>query len=108
MSGAAWQTEQTDLTKLEGDPTENATVGVHLESADVTIGPDGLRATARSVEGSAQSAAVTTLILIGAAAVLIGTAAGIGLPHVGALIVGLSVPVGIYLLIRFTGRIGRR
>jgi hypothetical protein len=100
-------TRETDLTRIDGVPTEKAVVNPQLESVDLEaerLGLKKIRLSSRSAQGSAQGAAIITLLLVLSAAIFAGVAAGLGLSAATSIIVGIAVPVGIYMLVRVTSR----
>jgi len=76
---------------------ESANLGVQAPLVGFTVGT-------QSIPGSAQNAATSTGIVTAACCALTGVAYGIGVPPMTALIVGLSVPIAIFLLVVVTGR----
>jgi hypothetical protein len=89
----------TDLTESDGEPTDRADVGLPLESVDLQFGVL-IRMAAKISENLSLSAAITTLVLTVAGCLIAGVAAGIGVSALTATIAGLSVPVGIFILVR--------
>ena len=56
-------TRQTDLTKLEGDPTDRSAFTPHIETVEAAIeviGGNKVNLATKSAEGSAQNAAMTS------------------------------------------------
>jgi Flp pilus assembly protein TadB len=66
------------------------------------------RVSAKFFEGSSLSMAMATLALTLAVGVVIGIAFGIGIPPIGALIAGVCVALGAYVLVYRTSRQKRR
>lgn len=87
-------------------PTRRATV--HFEKVKLRIKMPGwlggatFDVTSQVLPGSPQNTAVTTLQLAIASSLIIGVVWLIGVPAMTALITGLCVPIGLYLLVHFT------
>lgn len=101
--------KETDLTKLEGDPTARANPSLRRERCRFTLtmpswlGGSTLQLDTRTFAGSPLTAAITTALLIATGCLVMGVAAAIGAP--AWLVVGaLFVPAALYVVIRRTFR----
>lgn len=101
--------KRTDLS--DEIPTPRAVFRHHREEIQVEahtgrLGGTAVKLRAKVLDGSPQSMAMTTLELALAIGIVTGIAFGIGIPPIGALIAGVCVPLGTYMLVYLTS--GRR
>jgi hypothetical protein len=101
---------KTDLTKLEGYPTERADVDFKRERIWLKgkmpgwLGGSSFELSSEFIADSPLGTAMTTLSLVGTGCLLAGVAYAIGVPGIAALIVGLCAPIGIFTLVRVLSR----
>jgi hypothetical protein len=72
------------------------------------LGGSFFKLTARVQQGSAQAAGLATLLLVAACSLLAGISFAIGVPALTAVIIGLCVSVGAYVIIRAIDVISHR
>ena len=96
---------ETDLTKLEGDPTARATLRLQRERCRLEftmpawLGGATVKMDTQTLAGSPLAAAVTTMLLIAAGCLAMGIAAAVSAP-VWATITALFLPAAIFTVIR--------
>jgi hypothetical protein len=94
---------ETDLTKLEADPSSRATVHPKLEKVKMggkVPGGGTFTLVARVSPCSPLSAAMATLGLAIATCLVAGVAHAIGVPAMAAMITGLGASICIFVLVR--------
>lgn len=101
--------KRTDLS--EQVSTDRSVAHLQLEEVQVEahtgrFGGASGKLVAKFFDGSSQSMAMATLELTLAVGVVTGIAFGIGIPPIGALIAGVCVPLGTYVMVYLTS--GRR
>jgi hypothetical protein len=100
--------DEVNLAELEGAPSQRADVHFRLERERIWLrvkmpgwlGGTTFELNSEAFYGSPQSAALTTLLLVGAGSLLAAAAYAIGIPAMTALIAGLGAPVGTFALVR--------
>jgi hypothetical protein len=95
----------TDLTQLEGDPAERASVYLQREVCELEakmpnwLGGATVRMVARTISGSPLATAITTTVVVIAGCLMAGIAATVAAP-MWLVITALFAPTGIYATIR--------
>ena len=107
------RTLQTDLTKIEGDPTARAVPHLLHEwcklkvTMPTRLGNATVQVDTRTFAGSPLATAITTVLLITAGCLAMGVAHLISAP-IWAAVVGLLLPSGIFIILRLIPRRNRQ
>jgi hypothetical protein len=101
--------KETDLTKLEGDPTPRAHVRLQLEKFEVEVKLPGwlgggyVKVSSETRSGSLLATAIVTLVLMVAGGVPAAIVFGVGGPAWAVIVAGLCLPSAICMLLLRVG-----